>query len=377
MASTTPRDLGLTLFTLLNSPREGTPADGLVDTRAENRRVFSTLVSTVVTGLTKLETYLYPRADYRHPFKDGEVAAKIFLLWMGLINTCFVLTGAILGELLSWAFSGSPDTRRFLHDGLLKLWGMNSALFIPNLYMDVEGGTRGGTVNGSRPEFAGYPDNENSPYLLPYEKGSWAYVPQGNEGFFSHYETNFAQTYAYDFALDQDTPILAARPGTVVDFFDGVANDDNSGDWNFIVIRHDLDDLLSPLTEPDPVHDLGAGGKRVVTFAVYGHGRTGSVTAAFAARTPAVAAGSIVGTRVKRGDTIMRSGNTGVSFINHLHIHIQQQTGGEWHPGDLPSAASRDGSFTIPFVFREVNFLNPLTTDGVPRTFDVPTSENG
>jgi len=73
----------------------------------------------------------------------------------------------------------------------------------------------------------------------------------------------------------------------------------------------------------------------------------------------------------------MRSGNTGVSFINHLHIHIQQQTGGEWHPGDLPSAASRDGSFTIPFVFREVNFLNPLTTDGVPRTFDVPTSENG
>jgi hypothetical protein len=371
-----PRDLLLSGFTLLNSPRQARPDEGQPERRAENRRVIGPVVGLVGTGMGKLLTLAFPRADYGQPFSDAEMAGKTFVLWGFLIQTAFTVTGAVLGELLSWAVSGSPDTRRFGED-MWKVWLMNTGLFLPNLYMDVEGSTSGGTWNPDGDAFAGYPPHESSPYLLPYAKDTTAYVPQGNQGFWSHYWKNGSQVYAYDFSLDQGVSVLAARPGTVVAFFDGTPDDTVAGgSWNFVVIRHDLKDDGSDLEAPLPEHDCGAGGTPVVTFAVYGHGRQNSVTGALGA--------SPVGVKVSRGDVIMRSGDTGTSFHNHLHIHVQQEVLPRPPlpvpaPGDPPppplSSAVRDTRFTIPFVFKEVTHV--LGTDGVPATFNAYTSENG
>lgn len=110
---------------------------------------------------------------------------------------------------------------------------------------------------------------------------------------------------------------------------------------------------------PDPAHDRGAGGAVVRTYSVYGHGRLGSVRAAFAAR--GIAANQIIGQVVRRGQPIMASGDTGVSFHNHLHMHVV--------PGPPPNAPPAPGmgavgraayGVPIPFVFRDVdNFLGP------------------
>ena len=78
-------------------------------------------------------------------------------------------------------------------------------------------------------------------------------------------------------------------------------------------------------------HDLGlGGGTPIPTVAVYGHGLPGSVTAAFGNHLPAVPTAAIVGTKVKQGMPIMRAGDTGISFNNHLHLHVVPDPGGDY-----------------------------------------------
>jgi murein DD-endopeptidase MepM/ murein hydrolase activator NlpD len=97
---------------------------------------------------------------------------------------------------------------------------------------------------------------------------------------------NGDQKYAYDFAMDIGTTVIAARGGTVFR-----VTDDNPGTSggaaNGVVIDH------------------GDG-----TYGVYGHLSGGiSLTE---------------GSPISQGDTIGQSGNTGYSTGPHLHFHVMK-----------------------------------------------------
>jgi hypothetical protein len=146
-------------------------------------------------------------------------------------------------------------------------------MFWINVYIWRENDTGGGTFNPEGDEFAGYPDQDSSPYLLPWTGGDTIVCSQGNQGLFSHNNVSAGreQIYAYDFHLDQGDRVRAARAGTVVDYFDSVPNnteDETAADFttvsgqttsdskNFIVIRHDTANAVPrkpqkiPLTVP-------------------------------------------------------------------------------------------------------------------------------
>jgi hypothetical protein len=136
--------------------------------------------------------------------------------------------------------------------------------------------------------------------------------------------------------------------------------------WNFVAVRH---------TTPNTDHDKGLGGAAVGTVAVYGHGRTGSVGDAFGGLTHPVAPEAIMGATVTRGMPIMRAGDTGVSFHNHLHMHVIADP----NPGDDPGRGGwlsfgglGSPAVTIPFVFADEDVGN----GGVPTHFNWYTSSN-
>ena len=62
----------------------------------------------------------------------------------------------------------------------------------------------------------------------------------------------------------------------------------------------------------------------------------------------------------------MRSGDTGLSFMNHLHIHVQAGPATAATPPAVRDSDLVDGS--IPFVFSDVTHF--IGTDGVPRYAD-------
>ncbi len=104
------------------------------------------------------------------------------------------------------------------------------------------------------------------------------------------------------------------------------------------------------------------------TYAVYGHGKTGSVREVFAAR-GVTDPRNIIGQTVQRGQVIMHAGDVGTSFHNHLHMHV---LGG---PAPAPGAVSRGFTrFTLPFVFREAKHV--FGRDGVLRHLTWYTSDN-
>ena len=98
----------------------------------------------------------------------------------------------------------------------------------------------------------------------------------------------------------------------------------------------------------DPDHDKGENGSAVTTHAIYGHGKSGSIREAFAAR--GVTPTSIIGSVVTQGQVIMKAGDTGMSFHNHTHLEVR--TGSTLDPAT---------SYTIPIVFREAGALEKLT----------------
>ncbi|CAN5646126.1 hypothetical protein BH23GEM10_BH23GEM10_16620 [soil metagenome] len=235
---------------------------------------------------------------------------------------------------------------------------------IAMLYMLNDGSTDGGRYNpDAGGDYDGYPDHESSPYTLPYPSGQSCYVGQSNQGLFSHNFLNGNQVYAYDFSLDQGDVILASRPGTVVGFMDTDPDDQNVNGGNFILVRHDRNDDLDP-QGADATHDRGIGGRVDITYALYLHGRQNSVTEFFPG-------GVIVGARVRRGQPVMRSGSTGISFHNHLHMDVRQQPAGfAYTDGD--TVARGNLSEPIPYVFRDVT--NILGTDGVCKKLNWYTS---
>jgi cyclase len=148
-------------------------------------------------------------------------------------------------------------------------------------------------------------------YRLPFPSGTPVLVLQGNNGPWGH---TGAAAYAYDFKMPIGSPVYAAREGEVVRienrFEDGTRK---PGEENFIFVRHDDG-----------------------TFGRYYH------------LTHLTKAGTLVqaGERVKAGQLIAKSGNSGASAGPHLHFDVAL---------DCPDW----GCSTIPIVFRDAP-ENPL-----------------
>lgn len=123
------------------------------------------------------------------------------------------------------------------------------------------------------------------PYLLPFDSPDYFMLTQGYFGGFSH-----AGLYALDFAMPENTPISASRSGIVLD----TKMDSNEGGIaekyfnkaNFVKILHNDS-----------------------TVAIYAHLRYNGVIVQ-------------KGQRVKRGQIIGYSGNTGYSSGEHLHFGV-------------------------------------------------------
>lgn len=130
-------------------------------------------------------------------------------------------------------------------------------------------------------------------YLLPLQQAELQ-VEQGYGGRFSHSDPQ--NLYAVDFAAPIGTPVLAAREGVVMqvesDFAQaGLSMEKYGGRANFIRI----------------LHDDG-------TMALYAHLREGGAHVR-------------VGQRVRAGQTIGLSGNTGFTTGPHLHFVVQVNRG--------------------------------------------------
>lgn len=335
------RDALLSMLTVANYEP---PAAGGDATRPDNRGEVDGIV-----GLANFaSTYFYVKAvfsknDYGF-LGGGAQVAKLIFVYDLFGAFMFGAVGGFLGTLAAWAIGGifaggSVVDGKVLGVTVLKT-AINSASplsFLPALYAFKENDTSGGTWNLAGPDFAGYPANGASPYLLPWSKGRSIMCFQGNQGFFSHNATNpVPQVYAYDLMLDKGDQILAARPGTVVDYFDWVPDGSHSSTnttptgspvpvsgqtqadtWNFVAIRHDREG------PPNATHDVAAGGTPARTVAIYGHGLQGSVRTQFLAR--GVAPANIIGSVVAQGQPVMRADNTGSSFCNHVHMEVRPE----------------------------------------------------
>ncbi len=270
------RDLPLSIFTLINYQESTLPTG---ETRRPlNGRHLDVLVTLVLVGTNELLLKLVTREDYAHPFTGD--AERNVNMWIGLMvfaNLAVTSFGVLLGVLVAFILMRATDSS-VIAQPFLSFNVRNILLFWLTVFLSKEGDTDSGQYNpqGGAP-FSGYPDHETSPYKLPYEQDKSVFCPQGNQGFFSHNKiTNDRQVYAYDLALDQDNEILAARAGTVVDFFDWVENDQDvdtsapprmdpptprdewphidqtmTRNWNFILIRHDVDDSDAAIS-PQP-----------------------------------------------------------------------------------------------------------------------------
>ena len=147
------------------------------------------------------------------------------------------------------------------------------------------------------------------PYLLPIPAAQRVHFSQAFGGQATHSDPQ--NYYAVDIPMPQGTPIYAARGGVIMeianDFLSGGTGSRYAEKANYIRI----------------LHDDG-------TMALYAHLKAESI------RYPA-------GTRVRRGDFIAESGNTGYSSGPHLHFAVQKNFGMELRsiPFEFADAAGR------------------------------------
>lgn len=129
----------------------------------------------------------------------------------------------------------------------------------------------------------------NFAYTLPYRAIGDAYISQGFAGTFSHFDDQ--NKYAIDIPLAEGTEVVAARDGVVMDyaedFIKGGTEEKNLFRNNFVRIAHDDGSM-----------------------ALYAHLKLESVVVGN-------------GQRVKAGQKLAESGDTGFSTGPHLHFAIQ------------------------------------------------------
>lgn len=132
-------------------------------------------------------------------------------------------------------------------------------------------------------------------YLLPLRLDA-PRIDQGFDGRFSH--DSDENRYALDFAAPEDTPVLAARAGIVLQVDTGYRG--SSLDYARDATRANFIRIL---------HDDG-------TMALYGHLAPDGAQV-------------VPGQRVEVGQRIGSSGNTGYSSAPHLHFVVQVNRGGQ------------------------------------------------
>ena len=143
-------------------------------------------------------------------------------------------------------------------------------------------------------------------YALPYAPGTAHPVAQAYDGAGTHRGLN-----AIDWTMPVGTPVHAARPGLVVAVRDSMQGSGITrfmqGRSNFVFVQHDDG-----------------------TIGVYGHLQQHSAAVA-------------VGARVRRGQLLARSGNTGYSTGPHLHFEVFR-LGDDLRPVTLPVRFDADGA---------------------------------
>ena len=132
-------------------------------------------------------------------------------------------------------------------------------------------------------------------YAYPL-RGAPLRIAQGFGGGFSHRDPEHA--HAVDFAVDEGTPVLAARDGTVMQVEAGMSGHARMGAAHDDLARANFVRVL---------HDDG-------TMALYAHLQRGGVIV-------------VPGERVRRGQILGFSGNTGASTGPHLHFAVQANRG--------------------------------------------------
>ncbi|MDW4498765.1 M23 family metallopeptidase [Sulfitobacter sp. D35] len=376
------RDGLISFVALLNFGGHRDGERGLGSNPAANHRKQKSFVIATEVGLAAALIAAFPRDNYsimlfnagRNDLRPQRTNAMAVMWLAGGLG--MGLGAGLVGSFLAQVISAGWDYKRLLTTAGITA-GRMFGLFWFYLYIFRENATARGTYRVGGGSFRGYPDRATSPYLLPYPAGVERYCGQANLGLFSHNRitnSNFAnpalnavqQAYAYDFDHDFGEPIACCRGGVVWAFTENIADSVDNMGWNFITIRHG--------GTPDAEHDDFDGTGAVQTYSVYGHLATNGVTNAplFGGVTPtaeSVTPGS--GTPVSQGDLIALAGDTGVSFHNHLHMHV------------LPDDGTGNPStvITIPFVFRDMRVgqlpENSPLNNGILKSLTWYRSRNG
>jgi hypothetical protein len=347
------RDAVLSIITLLNYNGDKAVPSEPDDTRPLNRKHIDGIVNLYVEAGVWIVAAAYSKSDFGFPNDDNlDKLGTLFGHWFGF-GALAAVVSTIVGTPVAWALGWVIDWPAYGWMNL-KAYTFTLAKYMFYQYFTHDGKTNDGKFDGSGDSYPGYPsDPENSPYLLPYERGTTYACAQGNLGIWSHTPHSYeSQIYAFDFAMDKGDVILACRAGVVDDFEDG-ETDHSSGPWNYIRIRHD--------TIHD--HDRDQSNANVITYATYGHGTFQSVREIWAEKlgrdVSTITRADIVNKTVQQGEPIMKAGDTGRSAYNHLHMHVKPQAGGS------------QGDYTIPFVFADVD-----EDDGRPRSLNAYESDN-
>ncbi len=467
------RNFTLSFLTLLNHEEPESDDENTDNNKPRNREEIDGVLAFVVDIFLMIHAAIIPKDHYTYPFNTDAIGMTVGWWAAGSLISGYL--SGVVGTLIAQSISRSFNAKEIFWSGAtIKAVVWSLVRFWPYAYLINEGDTDQGEYNPTGPDFLGYPDPSNSPYFLPYTAGESAIWGQCNQGMWSHHNAgaNLSQDYAFDIALDQGDPVLASRPGTLVDFFDWIPDDIepnqnqqiqaavaawNSGlvvpnqtgfpnqintpaggpwmvtnipvavgtmvaagatvatvqaaggapvplqafnagqvvqinavpgavvaagtplvliaiaatAWNFVMIRHDVDNTNAPLVDAagiprqNIIHDRGPGpGVNLVwTYGVYGHGRQNSVRNLFGGINP-------IGNFIVRARQIMLAGDTGVSFHNHLHMHVLTGPGPATAPPISRNYNGALGTQTIPFVFQEID------GDGVPTVLNSYISRN-
>lgn len=357
------REALLSILTLHNADPTGKPA-------SENHLQIDGLVLLCMDALTWISTLLPWGFDGRKHYGFGETGSGklIGLHFLGIGVGCVGLLGGLIGMLIGWLISGGVADARWIRltpISLLK-WPFYYYLVWENRCDD---GRFGIDLAGHEVAFPGYQPAEESPYKLPFAKGSVKQCFQGHHGVWSH-NAKTTQVYGLDFPLNFGDEILAMRGGTVTKMETNKHDDDHENGWNYVVIRHDDS---SETALPNPLHDRRHEPEPLTTYAQYGHARYLGIVHAFALR--GIPESRIVGSRVRQGDLILLGGNTGRSFFDHLHVHVLGEKEGE-RPmrGAVQSKIGDYPHLTIPFVFNEIRPF--IGKNGVPKSLEFYESDN-
>ena len=220
-----------------------------------------------------------------------------------------------------------------------------------------------------------FPEQTKLQIGLPFRKGKWFYVANAHRDarLITEGKPTFPQRYAIDwvsltsnneFLVDSNenvqsfntfqADLLAVSNGKVVFTKDGIP-DNNPFKDNF-----DIEITRETVAGNYVVLDIGNG-----TYAFYGHLMPGSVTVD-------------VGDIVKKGDVIGKLGNSGRSFLPHLHFHLETKSkyplGGEGIPYTIESfhqlAFFEDEE--IPSILASIQIPLEMSKNAIHRTNSLP-----